>query len=62
MQICTVLNSLSPSNNASKCSHKLSYGNISFAVLIPEGGCLLVRQQLTSVLEVTSGERSGLDL
>ena len=35
MQICTVLNSLSPSNNASKCSHKLGCGKISFAVLVP---------------------------
>ena len=33
MQICTVFNSLSPWNNASKCSHKLCYGKSSFAVL-----------------------------
>ena len=33
MQICTVLNSLSPSNNAAKFSHKLCYGKISFTVL-----------------------------
>ena len=35
MQIWTVLNSLSPSNNASKYSHKLCYSEISFIVLLP---------------------------
>ena len=35
MQIGTVLNSLSPSNIASKCSFKLFYGQISFIVLVP---------------------------
>ena len=35
MQICTVLNSRSPSNNASKCSRKLCYGKIGFIVFVP---------------------------
>ena len=35
MKICTRLNSLRPSNNASKSSHKLCYGKISFIVLVP---------------------------
>ena len=34
MQICTVLNSLCPTNNVSKCSRKLCYGKISFIVLV----------------------------
>ena len=36
MQMSNVLNSLSPSNIASKCCRKLCYGKISFALLIPE--------------------------
>ena len=35
MQLCTVVKSLSPSNNESKCSRKLCYSKISFIVLVP---------------------------
>ena len=35
-KVCTVLNSLSPSNNASNCSRKMCYGKISFILLIPD--------------------------
>ena len=43
LQISTVLTSLSPSNNASKSSHRLCYCKISFIVLVPE--IRLVRHQ-----------------
>ena len=49
MQICTVLNALSPSNKASKCSSKLCYGKISFIAGVPELASFCAEERLTYV-------------
>ena len=55
MQLCTALNSLSTSNNASKCSHKLCYGKISFITLPAARDAGAVQHESADA----SGEASG---